>query len=59
MRGEKSVLVFGEETKVQRQTDDCTGLLVTQVFCVSYKKQLNKKKTYQFSFLRSKKYLFY
>lgn len=53
------MLVFGEETKVQRQTDDCTGLLVTKVFCVSYKKQLNKKKNYQFSFLRSKKYLFY
>lgn len=49
--------VFVEETKVQRQADDCTGLLVTKVFCVSYKKK--RKKNYQFSFLRSKKYLFY
>lgn len=35
------MLVFGEETKVQRQADDCTGLLVTKVFCVSYKKKNN------------------
>lgn len=36
--------VFGEETKVQRQTDDCTGVLVTKVFCVSYKKTIKQEK---------------
>lgn len=37
------MLVFGEETKVQRQADDCTGLLVIKVFCVSYKKKTIKQ----------------